>query len=163
MNIEPFIVIRQYQEEDAKALVDIYYNTIHRINIKDYTKEQVDAWAPKSSLEMDGWKRKWSQSSPYVATIQGQIVGFAEFEPNGHIDCFYCHHDWIGKGVGSALLNAIENKAHQKGITRIFAVVSITAKPFFASKGFQLVKEQRVLCKEVYLTNFVMEKRLVMP
>lgn len=36
-----------------------------------------------------------------------QIVGFAEFEPNGHIDCFYCHHEWIGKGIISALMKEI--------------------------------------------------------
>ncbi|MCE2983291.1 MAG: hypothetical protein LW832_06965 [Parachlamydia sp.] len=45
------ICIREYQPEDVQALANIYYNTIHRINIQHYTKEQVDVWAPKSSLE----------------------------------------------------------------------------------------------------------------
>ncbi len=38
-----------------------------------------------------------------ITCIFIHIVGFAEFEPNGHIDCFYCHHEWIGYGIGHAL------------------------------------------------------------
>jgi UPF0176 protein len=38
--------------------------------------------------------------------------------------------------------------------------VSITAKAFFKSRGFSLVKEQQVSCRGEKLTNFVMEKSL---
>ena len=31
------ISIRDYQPEDVQALANIYYNTIHRINIQHYT------------------------------------------------------------------------------------------------------------------------------
>ncbi len=40
------IFIRDYRSEDVQALANIYYNTIHRINIQHYTEEQVDVWAP---------------------------------------------------------------------------------------------------------------------
>lgn len=43
------IKIRKYQLSDAKSLAQIYYNTIHKINIADYSKEQIEAWAPLSS------------------------------------------------------------------------------------------------------------------
>jgi len=48
------ILIRNYRTEDTQALANIYYNTIHRINIQHYTKEQIDEWAPVSSLETEG-------------------------------------------------------------------------------------------------------------
>ena len=86
------------------------------------------------------------------------IVGFAEFEPNGHIDCFYVHHEFQGKGVGSALMATIEANAATNKIHRIYSEVSITAKPFFESKGFQVVKQQKVNIRGCELTNFVMEK-----
>lgn len=44
---------------------------------------------------------------------------------------------------------------------RIYAEVSITARPFFASKGFQVIKQQTVRIHGVELTNFVMEKSFV--
>ncbi|WP_075882698.1 GNAT family N-acetyltransferase [Candidatus Protochlamydia sp. W-9] len=62
--------------------------------------------APESSLE-EGWKKKFLRTNPIVAVIEDKVVGFAEFEPDGHIDYFYCHPEWIGKGVGSALMNEI--------------------------------------------------------
>jgi len=152
------IEIRVYKPNDAQDLASIFYNTIHKINIQHYTQEQVDVWAPELSLEGERWKKKFERTKPFVATVGDQIVGFAEFEDDGHIDCFYCHHDWIGKGVGKALMNAIVKKANEKGIRRIFAEVSITAKPFFEKQGFRIVLEQKVIKNGVALTNYKMEK-----
>jgi putative acetyltransferase len=154
------ITIRGYRPDDAQALANIYYNTIHRINIQHYTKEQVDVWAPETSLDKDRWAKKFERTQPFVAIAEGQVVGFAEFEADGHIDCFYCHHDWIGCGVGSALMNAIHDQAYQQGIKRLFSEVSITAKPFFERCGFTTICEQTVVKSSVELTNFKMEKRL---
>ncbi len=152
------IIIREYKAEDAQDLANIYYNTIHKFNIQDYTQEQVNVWAPESSLEATGWAKKFERTKPFVATLDNTIVGFAEFEPDGHIDCFYCHHQWIGYGIGSALMKAIYEKAKQKKILRIFAEVSITARPFFEKQGFITTKEQTVVLEGVKLTNYKMEK-----
>lgn len=152
------IVIRDYQPEDVQALAHIYYNTIHRINTQHYTKEQVDVWAPPSSLETERWAEKFLRTKPLIATVASEIVGFAEFEPNGHIDCFYCHHEWIGKGVGSALMNEILQRAKHNHIPLIFAEVSITAKPSFEKWGFKVITQQTIVRKGVELTNFKMER-----
>ena len=112
------------------------------------------------SLQPEGWLKKFQKTKPLVATANGQIVGFAEFEKNGHIDCFYCHHDGIGKGVGSALLKAIHEKAVEYVVEKIFAEVSITEKPFFERNGFKITREQEVERKGIKLVNFQMEKRM---
>lgn len=152
------IEIRGYSSEDAEALAAIYYNTIHNICIRDYSPAQIDVWAPKSSLEVSGWKKKWSRLPPLVAVFEGQVVGFAELEPNGHIDCFYCHHEWIGRGVGSALMKSIEEKAKENNLPRLFVEVSITAKPFFERKGFFVITPQTIVRNGIELKNFKMEK-----
>jgi putative acetyltransferase len=154
------ILVRDYQQGDAAVLAAIYYHTIHCINSSDYTETQIHAWAPASSLDPVGWQKKWETLPPFVAVADVQVVGFAELEENGHIDCFYCHHEWIGKGVGSALMTRIEAQAAEKKIARLFAEVSITAKPFFERKGFAVLKEQTVRLRDVELTNFVMEKNI---
>lgn len=152
------IHVRNYKDDDTQFLAEIYYHTIHNVNIHDYSKAQVDVWASLESLELEGWKKKWKKLKPLVAVVGNDIVGFSEFEPNGHIDCFYAHHEWIGKGVGSALMKAIEEKATSKNIPRIYAEVSITAKPFFEKKGFVVITQQSVVRKGIELTNFLMEK-----
>jgi putative acetyltransferase len=152
------ISVRDYHPDDVQALANIYFNTIHKINIQHYTEEQVNVWAPTSSLETEGWAKKFPRTKPIIATVGDQIVGFAEFEPNGHIDCFYCHHEWIGKGVGSSLIKEILQRAKTCHIHLIFAEVSITAKPFFEKWGFKVVTEQTIVRKGVELTNFKMER-----
>jgi putative acetyltransferase len=153
------ISIRDYQAEDVQALANIFYNTIHRINIQHYTEEQVDVWAPKSSVEnTEGWAKKFPRTKPIIACVRNEIVGFAEFEPNGHIDCFYCHHEWIGKGVGSALMKEILQRAKNNHIHLIFSEVSITAKPFFEKWGFKTITQQTIVRQGVELMNFKMER-----
>ncbi|WP_419420812.1 GNAT family N-acetyltransferase [Legionella sp. D16C41] len=154
------IVVRSYQESDATALAAIYYHTIHQINSQHYSVEQINAWAPASSLQPDVWKAKWQKLLPLVAIDEGEIIGFAEFESNGHIDCFYIHHQYQGQGAGWALIKAIEGRAQNEQIPRLYAEVSITAKPFFERCGFSVSKQQKVLIRGAELTNYKMEKWL---
>lgn len=38
------MLIREYQSSDCKELVELFYNTVHTVNAKDYTKEQLNVW-----------------------------------------------------------------------------------------------------------------------
>ena len=152
------IDIRFYKSNDARDLAQIYYHTIHEVNAKDYSKIQLDAWAPKDSGKAEYWSKKFEKTKPLVAVFDGMLVGFAEFESNGHIDCFYCHHKWVGQGIGTALMNAIYQIACDQKIARIFVEVSITALPFFEKHGFKIIEEQIVFIKDIGLINFKMEK-----
>lgn len=39
------MIIREYQPCDCREITELFYNTIHTINAKDYTEEQLTAWA----------------------------------------------------------------------------------------------------------------------
>lgn len=77
-----------------------------------------------------------------------------------YIDCFYVHPDWQRQGVSSRLLGRIEHDATEQGISRIFAEVSLTARPFFEEKGFLIVNEQEKAYRNQVFKLFFMEKRL---
>ena len=53
---------------------------------------------------------------PMVALQGDTVVGFAEFETSGHIDCFFVHHAFQGIGAGTILMNAIEQEVKEKNI-----------------------------------------------
>ena len=149
--------IRRYLQGEEKALWSLLYNTVHNVNIKDYSQSQIDAWAPEE-WDMVEWTKRLLKTNPFVAEIKGQLAGFAEFESNGHIDCFYCDQHWQGKGIGSALLKTIEAEAKKQGLTRIFAESSITAKGFFVNKGFSIEAEQIVSVRGEQFINYVVSK-----
>ena len=155
------MTIRLARAEDVPQIVAVFYNTVHRVNLGEYTQEQVDAWVPVMP-DVDDWrKNKLPTRTTIVAEMEGRIAGFGELEDNGHIDCFYCHHEFQRRGVGRAIYAEIERLAIAHGLTRLFADVSITARPFFEAMGFSLLKQQTVVCRGVAMSNFAMEKRFV--
>ena len=47
------------------ALFEIYHSAIHLIASRDYTPEQIEAWAPRS-LDPELWRRKIRDINPFV-------------------------------------------------------------------------------------------------
>ena len=85
------IVIRDYLESNAEVLWTIFFNTIRNINCRDYSQPQVEAWAP-DSYDSVYWPKRMNGLSPFVAEIDGVIVGYTDLQSDGLIDHFFCHH-----------------------------------------------------------------------
>ncbi|MGV0103623.1 GNAT family N-acetyltransferase [Nostoc sp. DSM 114160] len=150
--------LRIYEIADTEEIMKLFYDTIHEVNIHDYTQEQVDAWVP-ANMDIEVWIKSLGSKFTYVAE-EDKIIGFGELEANGHLDRFYCHKDFQRKGVGKKILEHIELKANSLGLEKLFTEASITAKPFFESQGFIVIKKQEVERRGQKLINFVMEKYL---
>ncbi|CAK1730099.1 putative acetyltransferase [Vibrio crassostreae] len=149
--------IRNYQPSDNKALWEIYFHTVRNINVRDYSQEQAEAWAP-SDFDSELWDKCLRRIQPFVAELDGRVVGYTDLQPNGLIDHFFCHHEYQGKGVGRALMEHVFSVGRVRGVSRYFSEVSITARPFYEHLGFKVVNEQEVDMRGVKLTNYVMEK-----
>ena len=151
--------IRTYEIGDTQKIIKLFYDTVREVNIRDYTKAQVDAWAP-ADIDIESWTKSLSSKFTFVAEEGDTIAGFGELEANGHIDRFYCHKDFQRQGVGKLILTEIESKAQELGLKKLFAEASITAKAFFETQGFMAIKKQEVERRGQKLINFVMEKYL---
>lgn len=151
------MLIRYYHPADIGQIVRLFYDTVHTINLADYTLEQVNAWVPNLPEEAR-WLGRYSDRIVFVADHDGTIAGFAELEPNGHIDCFYCHHLFQRRGIGRQLYQRLEQEANSLNLTRLFVEASITSQPFFEQMGFQTLHENQIIRNNVTLTNFSMEK-----
>lgn len=153
------IAIRDYRDEDTEAIMRLFHDTVHAVNGRDYSPEQVAVWAP-AAMDRARWAASLARKRTFVAEEEGTIVGFAELEGDGHVDRFYCHKEHQGQGVGTRLLATIEAEARRLGCPHLFAEVSITARPFFERRGFRVLAEQTVLLAGVAFVNYRMEKRL---
>ncbi|MEZ8602684.1 GNAT family N-acetyltransferase [Vibrio splendidus] len=149
--------IRNYQVSDDKALWEIFFHTVRNVNVRDYSQQQVEAWAP-SSFDFALWQKRMNGLQPFVAELDDCVVGYTDLQPSGLIDHFFCHHEYQGKGVGKALMEHVFTVGRVRGISRYFSEVSITARPFYEHLGFKVVNEQEVEMRGVKLTNYVMEK-----
>lgn len=88
-----------------------------------------------------------------------KIVGFGDLAGN-YLNRLYVHEKYQGLGIATAITENLEDHAATQGIQVMEVHASITARPFFEYRGFNLVKEQQVLRNGVTLTNFVMKKNL---
>lgn len=152
--------IRLFHEQDAEQIARLFHETVRKINIRDYSLNQVKAWAP-DNIHFRNWASVCSERFTYVADDEGVIAGFGELELSGHIDCFYCHKDYQRMGIGSRIYCAIEAKAHELGINRLYTEASITASPFFLHMSFSLIREQQVECRGENFVNYAMEKFII--
>nr|WP_269460869.1 GNAT family N-acetyltransferase [Vibrio splendidus] len=136
---------------------EIFFHTVRNVNVRDYSQQQVEAWAP-SSFDFALWQKRMNGLQPFVAELDGRVVGYTDLQPSGLIDHFFCHHEYQGKGVGKALMEHVFTVGRVRGVSRYFSEVSITARPFYEHLGFKVVNEQEVEMRGVKLTNYVMEK-----
>jgi len=153
------MIIREFRQQDAPILWALFYNTIRNINLRDYTEHQVKAWAP-DEFDAQLWLKKMTAIQPFVAELDGVIVGYSDVQPSGLVDHFFCHHEYQGQGVGRALMTHVIKQAEAKGLNRIYSEVSITARPFYEHMGFTVVNEQQIEVRGATLANYVMERHL---
>ena len=143
-------VLRPYRSEDCPVLAELFYQTVHGVCHRDYTPEQLDAWAD-GQVDLAAWDISFQAHTTLVAEWDGVIAGFADLRQDGYLDRLYVHRDYQGRGIATALLDALP------GATLTHA--SLTARPFLERRGWQVVREQQVERHGVKLTNFVMVRR----
>lgn len=147
------MIIREYRPTDCKESAELFYNTVHTVNAKDYTKEQLDAWAT-GETDLEKWNRSLQEHYSVVAIDSGAIIGFGDIDKTGYLDRLFVHSAHQGKGIATAICDRLESAAEGNIVTH----ASITAKPFFEKRGYRLVKEQQIARQGIFFTNFVMIK-----
>ena len=152
------MLLRAYRPEDCPALAQLFYDTVHAVNARDYAPAQLDAWAT-GTVDLCAWNASFLAHRTLVAQLEGQIAGFGDIDvSSGYLDRLYVHKDFQSRGIATALEGALEGAL---SVPLVYTDASITAKPFFLGRGYRLVREQRVERHGVALTNFRMEKLLL--
>ena len=147
--------LRAYEGGDCPALARLFYDTVHTVNGRDYTPEQLAAWAD-DQVDLSAWDTSFLAHHTLVAEEDGVILGFADMDGSGYLDRLYVHKDRQSQGVASALCDALEDACPAAVFT---THASLTARPFFEGRGYRVLRRQTVIRHGVALDNYVMEKR----
>ena len=154
-NLEDYMIIRQYEPNDCEKLANLFYNTVHAINAKDYSQQQLNVWAT-DKIDLEAWNKALSENYTVVAVENNIIVGFGDIDKSGYLDRLYVHKDYQRQGIATAICDKLEQAVE---VNKIITHSSITAKLFFEQRGFKVVKEQQVKRNGIALTNYVMENK----
>ena len=150
------MVIRRYQPSDCGQMAELFYQTVHSVNAKDYTKEQLDVWAT-GKVDLTRWGQSFSAHYTVVAILDNMLAGFGDIDETGYLDRLYVHKDYQRRGIATAICDSLEQAFE---VEKVVSHVSITARPFFEAREYLVRKEQQVVREGISLTNYVMEKKL---
>ena len=151
--------LRSYQSSDCASLAELFYHTVHLVNAADYTSEQLDVWA-SGTVDLEAWDASFILHDTVIAQEQEKIIGFGDMADHGYLDRLYVHHQYQRRGVASAIVAYLEERAQQKGVMQFTTYASITALPFFEKKGYRIFRENQVERNGIMLKNYLMKKSI---
>ena len=136
-NMTTDVEIRRATAADAEAVYEIVLRALRETNARDYPASVIDRLVltlPK------GVASKLEEWQAYVAVVDRQIVGTGSL--NGKtVRAVFVHPDYQGHGIGTKLMDAVENAANVQSVNTLSVQSSITAQPFYAKRCFKVVRE----------------------
>jgi predicted GNAT family N-acyltransferase len=72
-------------------------------------------------------------------TLEGRPIGTARLLPDGHIGRMAVVKEWRRRGVGSALLNELLERAKSRGLPEVRLNAQVSARGFYLKHGFVAV------------------------
>jgi putative acetyltransferase len=125
------VLIRRATPADAEGITPVHVASIRTLCAKDYTPQQIDAWA--------GWKSpdKYRAAMAagevfFVAEVVGRVVGFSVLFGD-EVKAVYLHPDHVGRGIGRRLLDAVEAEARTNGVAELKLTSTLTSVRFYES------------------------------
>jgi L-amino acid N-acyltransferase len=144
------ILIRPYTVADAPAILEIInYNIINSSALYDYEPRTLPA-------QLAVFEDKLSKGFPIiVATVNQKLVGFGYYSEFRFREAYkftvehsvYAHNDFIGKGIGKALLVALISLAKNQKLHTMIGVIdaenqgSIAFHEQFGFKNVGVIRE----------------------
>lgn len=162
-----WIDFRMIEPGDLKRVMDIYNQGIHDRIATLETEE-------KGQDYMETWYQDHQGRYAVMTAVNDEeVVGWASLNPYSHRCAYdgvaqlsiYIDRDFRGKGIGSVLLDSLEQKARENNFHKIILFVFMTneaGKSLYKKNGYREVgvfKEQGIF-EGKYIDILAMEKLL---
>jgi len=154
MSDEKLFKIRRFKNSDAQNISEIIIRCLKEINSKDYPSEIINGmivhFTPERVSEL-AQERKM-----YVATYKGEVVGTVSRDGN-KVFTMFVNPDFSAQGIGSKLMDYIEQLAASEKYEYMETGASITAHDFYRKRGYKDIRETMT---EIAGLNYILQKPL---
>ena len=151
--------LRPYLPADARALRDLFAQSIEELTQDDYEEEQRLAWIEQAA-DAEAFAKRLSGAVTLVVQIGGEHLGFGALKGNTVLDMLYVHPHHAREGIGATLADALERLAAGRGAEAITAEASETAVLFFEKRGYMPMQRSAIPVDDQWLTCTTMKKQL---
>lgn len=140
---EMTIVVRKMEERDAGLFLEVHHAAVRGTAAKDYSPRVIAAWAslPITPARIADVVANPDREVRLIAELDGTIVGIgAVVLASSELRACYVLPVAGRKGVGTALVRALEDIARCAGLTELNLDSSTTAEPFYAARGYSVIE-----------------------
>lgn len=133
--------IRSASAQDAAAIVRTHYDAVHVTAAADYDAATLEQWSSLSPERVARLTAQITQNPDstvmLVAERNGLVVAFGEIVPSkSELRAVYVCPAAARKGVGRALLKALEAVARRHNVEELWLDSSLTAERFYSAHGY---------------------------
>jgi GNAT superfamily N-acetyltransferase len=139
---------------------------MHKASIRDlcrsyYTSDQIEAWAGPKRPEH--YERLIRDLIVFVAEEGADVVAFGALEGTAaDIRALYVAPEFVGRGIGSMVLEALESEARCLALPRLTVSATLNSVAFYGARGYSSVgAAENELPQGIRLPCVRMEKTLV--
>jgi GNAT superfamily N-acetyltransferase len=126
--------VRPFDRGDAPAVSALIAITMRESNSRDYPPDRLDALIAYFTPEK---LRALAEERDCLVALRGtEVIGTASREGD-ELATFFVHPDHQGSGVGSRLLEQLEERASRAGISRLEVDASLTGVHFYEHRGYR--------------------------
>jgi len=127
--------IRQSQPEDLDCILQLQADSL-RLLSNNYNSSQVE-----SLIKSQKSARLSFDETTFVAEIDSRIIGFScLIDARNTIGGVYVHPDFTRRGIGTKLLNVIEEVAIERKCRVIHVTSSLSSVDFYKANGYQVIR-----------------------
>ena len=128
--------VRRAVGEDAEGIWRVHVSAIRGVASSHYTPEEIEAWAGPRRPEH--YAEAIRNKEFYVAEEDGAVTGFGALNPaEGEVEAVYVSPEVVRRGVGSAILRRLEERARALGLKSLKMDASLNAVLFYRSAGYE--------------------------
>lgn len=151
------IQIRKAELKDAEAISALVLANAARTLRAHYTEEQWAVFTKYYSPEAVRFKIVTQEV--YCGEIGGRLVGTVAMA-NGFVLGFYTDPELIGRGIGTQLMQYLEEEARKMGIRVLELAASPVGVAYYSRHGWEMVGEEEFVYEGVGFWEVRMKKRL---
>ncbi|MFW5939913.1 MAG: GNAT family N-acetyltransferase [Halolamina sp.] len=144
--------VREATRADRTAIREVHVASVRGLAPEAYSGAVVDAWVGDENRDPRQYRVEGEDVVFLVAVDDGEVVGFGESTTNqdatatydidtdAEVRAVYVAPDYAGEGVGTALLDELEARGQNRGVSTIALTASLNAVGFYESHDYERVE-----------------------
>ena len=154
------MLLRQINIKDKFDLKSIYFDSINSIEGSVYSAEQKFAWSSQA-WDNPEFDNVLANGKGWVVEINSDLKGFAIRYPLNKLSLLYCRKNFKRKGIGTLLINKIEDSAKKDNINCIKTEASLISYKLLLRNNWEIIRREKIIIQNISFIRYKMFKNLL--